>query len=315
MTHDIDDAAIALPPRRANRPITISHRIEAALAYGLIAFFRVIGIDAASFIAGKFLRILGPMLPSVARRAHDNLQRIFPDWTDAQIQQTTKGVFENLGRTAAEFAHLKAFTVNGANGRLFVHGFEHAQAALARGRPVIFFSAHLANWEIMAIALKQLGIKNAVVYRAANNPLVDGMIIQLRANVMSRLQIPKGPLGARQVIEAVKDGYSLAMLVDQKMNDGIQLDFFGHPAMTAPAPARIAQKYGLTIMPGAIVRRKGARFDLYFRPPVFVAEPEQSPDAKTTEAITQKLNDALEKEIRAHPEQWLWLHRRWPKSN
>ena len=307
----VDEDAIAPPRPRDNRPVTMMHRVEYALALFLMGFFRLIGVGAASFIAGKFLRALGPRVPSIAKRAHDNIRHVFPDWPDERIKAVTAGVFENLGRTVAEYAHLHAFDVNNPDGRVTLQGKEHLDAIRESGRPVIFVSSHLANWEIMAIVLKQNDVKNIVLYRAANNPLIDGFIIRLRARVMSRWQTAKGPQGALDLLRAIKAGYSPALLMDQKLTDGLVADFLGQPARTAPMAARLAQKFKLPIHPGVIIRRRGAQFDMIIRPPIYDGALEKDVDLQ---AITQRINDSLGEEIKNHPEQWLWLHRRWGKD-
>ncbi|MGF1544064.1 MAG: lysophospholipid acyltransferase family protein [Parvularculaceae bacterium] len=304
------DGDVEPPAPRANRPTTIGARAEYALARALFAVFRVIGVDAASAVAGRFTRLVGPLLSGLSNRARDNLRRAYPDWSEAEIERTVRSVWENLGRTAAEFAHLDA--LDPARGRVVCHGTDIPLALKEAGRPAIYVSAHLANWEALTIALTRLGVDYAVVYRAANNPLVDAMIIAERARWMTRRQIPKGKRGGRDLIAAVKDGRSLAMLVDQKLNDGVPAPFFGRTAMTAPAAARLSLKHGAPIVPAAIFRHGGARFDMHFREPI---DFEPSGDfAQDILALTARVNEAIEMEIRRAPAQWLWLHRRWPKD-
>ncbi len=307
---DADD--IALPAPRANRPTTLLHVGEYALTRALFALFRVIGVDAASALAGGFTRAVGPCLVGLSRRAEENIRRAYPDWSDADVRACVAGVWENLGRTAAEIAHFDALDPGRARPRVVLHGTDIPLAVKASGRPAIFVSGHMANWEIMAIALTSLGLDYAVVYRAANNPLVDAMIIRLRAKAMTRRQIPKGKRGGRALIEALAAGRSLAMLVDQKLNDGIEAPFFGRPAMTAPAAARLSLKYGAAIIPASIVRTGGARFEMFFRKPIEFAP--TGDVAADVAALTAAANAAIEAEIRLHPDQWLWLHRRWPRD-
>ncbi|MEL6359435.1 MAG: lauroyl acyltransferase [Pseudomonadota bacterium] len=308
------DAAeeIELPERRTNRPVTLMHRVEYIAMRGLFAFFRLIGIDASSSLAGTFTRQVGPLLKPITARADNNLRAAFPNWSEAEIRQCIKGVWENLGRTAAEMAHLEKLIPGPEDSRITIYNQEQLDAFKENGTPVIFVSSHMANWEAMSVVVHKWGFDYGVVYRAANNPLIDELIINLRAAVMSRRQIPKGKRGGRAVIETLREGRSLAMLVDQKLNDGIEAEFFGRQAMTAPAPARLALKFNVPIVPMSIVRRRGAHFDLYIREPIsFTPTGETSKDVAT---LTQLINDAIEAEIRAHPEQWLWLHRRWPKK-
>lgn len=298
-----------LPARRSNRRVTLAHRGEFILARALFFLFRFIGIDAASALAGTFLRLVGPLVRPIARRGEDNLQRAFPEWSKAQVRAVNAGVFENLGRTSAEFAHLDKLA---PGPRVEIVGAEWFAAAADGGPPGIFVSGHFANWEIMAIALRAAGVACAVVYRAANNPLIDEMIIAMRARASSYMQIPKGKRGGRALIEALRDGKSLAMLVDQKLNDGIAVPFLGRDAMTAPAAARLSLKFKAPIFPTSVERLSGARFRITVHSPL-----EFSPTGETADdvrALTILVNAQIEYYIRARPEQWLWLHRRWPKD-
>ena len=309
------DEPIALPAPRANRPVTPMRRVEYGLVLILFAFFRLIGLDAASFVAGRFTRIVGPLIGSVSNRARRNLAAAYPDWPKGQIEQTLRGVWENLGRTMAEMAHLPQFARFPDTPRIELQGGDRLVAIRDSSEPVIFVSGHFANWEIMSIVLHQTGLDYGVVYRAANNPLVDGLIIRLRAAVMSRRQIPKGKRGGRALIETLSAGRSLAMLVDQKLNDGVEATLFGRLAMTAPAAARLSLKYGVRIVPMSVVRLRGAYFRVTVGTPLrYIPDiDERGTDVgDDTRALTQMINDRLEEDIRAHPDQWLWLHRRWP---
>ncbi|MFN3960457.1 MAG: lysophospholipid acyltransferase family protein [Parvularculaceae bacterium] len=303
---------IELPAPRSNRPITLAHRVEYALALAAGGFFRLVGVDAASAIAGGFLRAIGPLLGPIQQRGAANLRLAFPDWTQEQIDETLRDVWENLGRTAAEFSHLETF-IPGSGDRVEIEGAEKFDAVIASGRPAIFVSGHFANWEVMSIVMHAVGLNYGVIYRAANNPLVDGLIIRTRAKVMSRRQIPKGKRGGREMIEALKAGASLAMLVDQKLTSGgVPSPLFGRPAMTAPAAARLALKFGVPVIPLWIERRHGARFRLTVGDPVAVA---LTGDATIdAQALTDRINVEIERMIRKQPGQWLWLHRRWGKE-
>lgn len=303
---------IELPAPRSNRPVTLAHRVEFALALVIGGLFRLVGVDAASAIAGSFLRAVGPMIAPIHNRGLANLRLAFPDWSEAEIAATLRDVWENLGRTAAEFSHLHRFSPD-VGDRVEIVGREKFAAVIASGKPAIFVSGHFANWEVMSIVLHAVGLDYGVIYRAANNPLVDGLIIRTRAKVMSRRQIPKGKRGGRDMIDALKSGASLAMLVDQKLTSGgVPSPLFGRQAMTAPAPARLALKFGAPVIPLEIERTHGAHFRLMVRDPIaFDPTGDVNADAQ---ALTDRINQELERMIRARPGQWLWLHRRWGKE-
>ncbi len=309
MSEGADD--FDLPAARSNRPVTIAHRVEFALALTLGGFFRLIGVDAASAISGRFLRLFGPMIGPLQRRGRANLRLAFPGMSAKEIDAVLRDVWENLGRTAAEFSHLGLLDPCSGD-RVLVAGREKLEAIIASGRPAVFVSGHFANWEVIPRSMHALGVQYAFVYRAANNPLVDGLIIRTRAKVMSRRQIPKGKRGGRDLIEALRSGVSLAMLVDQKLTTGIPSPLFGRPAMTAPAAARLALRFGAPVISIGIERLQGARFRLCVSDPITI---ETTGDAVVdTQTLTDRINLEIERMIRERPGQWLWLHRRWGKE-
>lgn len=311
MSEAPDEEEIALPERRSNRPVTLMHRIEYIAFLGLFFGFRLIGLDASSALAGKVLRVAGPMIGPLAKRADDNLALIYPDWTDEKRRAVIKDICENLGRTAGEFPHLKTLAGGHDGERVTIIGAE--RLPLDDSPPAIFVSSHSANWEVIPATFQTLGVENAIVYRAANNPLTDEFIIRHRASVMSRRQIPKGKRGGRALVDNLKAGRSLMMLVDQKLNSGVSVPFMGHQAMTAPAAARLSLKYGVPIVPVRLERLQGATFCMTISEPVaFTPSGDANDDILR---LTAKINAVLEAAIRAQPGQWLWFHRRWKKKS
>lgn len=287
--------------------------IEGVAAHLVLKLIRALTIDQASALGGWLLRTIGPWL-AVSRRARRNLARTFPDKSPREIEAILRQVWDNLGRTAAEYPHLpnmRIFAKDGSppDGRVEVVGTEHVDQAIARGKPILFFAAHLANWEIATLAALQYGVPLNVVYRAANNPHVERLFREGRGGIAAGL-IPKGPEGARLTLKLLRQGRHLAMLLDQKMNDGIAVPFFGRPAMTAPALADLALKFDCTVLPTQIERLGGARFRLTLHPPLGL--PRSGDRQADALAVMTRVNAMFEEWIRARPGQWLWLHNRWP---
>ncbi|MBI1393739.1 MAG: lauroyl acyltransferase [Alphaproteobacteria bacterium] len=304
---------LELPPPRSNRPVTLVHRLEYVLVRLAFMLFAALGVDRASDLAGGVMRRLGPLVRPVSRRAEDNLRYVFPDWSDEKIRGTVAGIWENLGRTAAEYPHLAAFDPEKSVDRVSVNISPAAEARRKLGAPSVLISGHFANWEVMPLVLHSERIDYAVIYRPVNNPLVDKLIVRLRGEVMSRRMIAKGYDGARDAMAQLKAGRCVAMLADQKLNSGIAVTLLGRRAMTPTAAARLAVRFGVPVIPSAIVRRGGARFEVTMRDPIAF-----KPTGRTGEDVgrlTQLINDAIGREIEAHPEQWLWFHRRWPKED
>lgn len=276
------------------------------LARLLWALLAALPLDAASGFAGWLTRGLGPRL-KVSRVARRNLKRAFPEWEEDRIEATIREVWENLGRVVGEFPHLEEI----ARERVELVGLEHLEAARDDGMPGLFVSAHLANWELSGAVLARHGLPLALVYRAANNPHVNALFAKGRAPSAPAGHIAKGPEGAREILSVLKRGGHLGMLIDQKMNDGIPVPFFGRDAMTAPAVARFALKFGCPVVPAQVERLGGAHFRLTLHPPTNVTP---SGDAHADIArIMADLNAVIEAWIRQRPGQWFWLHKRWPE--
>ena len=293
------------------RPIL--HRLEAALAGAMVSLFRALGPVRASNLGGAVARLLGPWLP-VSAVADANLRLAMPEMDARSRRRIVRGVWDNLGRTVAEFPHLAALRRDTPSGPGWsVTGAEVLEAQARTGGPVLFVSGHIGNWEMLPPAVAQFGLPFASFYRAAGNPLVDAVIRNLRRDAMGR-EVPlfaKGSRGARSALAHVMRGGALGMLVDQKMNDGIEARLFGHPAMTAPALAAIALRQRCPVIPGRIERIGPARLHLVVEAPLHL--PDTGSRIADQAALTQQVNDVLERWIRAKPEAWLWLHRRWPK--
>ncbi|NNU16404.1 lysophospholipid acyltransferase family protein [Parvularcula sp. ZS-1/3] len=299
-TLDVWDADAKLPEPRTNKPLTLRRRIEAALFFAFLKVMGSMSVERASGFAGKLVRTLGPLLRSVHHRGEANLRLIYPDMTAAERSAILRDAWDNIGRTMAEYAHLENMAE-----RVTVENVEGLRAYAEEGKQAIFVSGHFANWEVLGAVIRREGVKFAAVYRAPNNALVDRHIIQVRAKAMTRYQIPKGKRGGRELLSALKSGLSLTMVTDQKLNDGIEVPLLGHPAMTAPAPARLAKKHNIPIVPLQLVRLPGARFAITVHDPI-------EPGDRSVEDLTREVNDILGEFILARPEQWLWFHRRWP---
>jgi KDO2-lipid IV(A) lauroyltransferase len=291
---------------RAETP-RLSHRLEAGgavLAFGALG---LLPIDRASALGAAIGRRLGPHL-GISKRARINLRRALPELGEAAVEQIIIGMWDNLGRVAAEYPHLREIRVFAPDGRVETHGFEHMDRAVAAGRRMIIFSGHIANWEIGALAAAQYGASVTQIYRAANNPLVDRLIARFRGDRGE--YTPKGAAAARRAFAALYRGEHLTLLADQKLNDGIAVPFFGRPAMTAPALALLALRFDCDVLPARVERLKGAHFRLTVFPPLpLLRSGNLQADVA---ALTARVNTILEAWIRDRPEQWLWVHRRWP---
>lgn len=283
-------------------------RLEAFAIWLVYHLFRLMPLDSASAVGGWIGRTIGYRLP-LTRRARRNLQRVLPHLAAGEREAILRGMWDNLGRTAGEFPHIDEFRF-GPGERVEVEGAEHLHAVRDDGKPGLFFSGHLANWELMGLGAVRHGVPVHLIYRAPNNPRLNWVYERGRSNDGVQL-IPKGAPGARTALDLLRRGAHLGMLVDQKMNDGIAVPFFGIDAWTAPALASFALKFRCPVVPVHVERVGGARFRIVVEPPLQL---EETGDRSTDIRLTMtKVNAILEGWIRHRPEQWLWLHKRWPE--
>lgn len=275
------------------------------LAFG---FFALLPVDAASALGGWIARLVGPRL-SVSGTARRNLARVFPELDAGETATIIEGMWDNLGRTAAEHAHLADFDPYRMDSRVEIVGAGIVDLLRDDMKPGMFFTGHLANWELAALGMTRRGLPVHVAYRAANNRLVD-KIFQRRRGASGTEFFAKGVDGAKHALKTLGEGGHVAMLVDQKMNDGIAVPLLGIDAMTAPALAQLAIKFDCPVVPTRVERLKGARFRLTFYPPL--EAPGSGDKQADIQALMLQVNDLLGQWIRERPEQWLWVHNRWP---
>jgi len=299
----------------------LRYRIEALALRAAFALLGWLPVDAASNLGGFLGRNIGPRL-RVSARARRNLRLVFPEKSAAEMERIVAGMWDNLGRVAAEYPHIGEIAAP-ESGRIDwidtapVRAMRAGGLAGGRdggrdgGRAGILVSGHLANWEVMTAAAIQRGLDMTIIVREPNNPFVRPLIERLRA-VAGGVRAPKGILGAKAAFEALRQGRVLGLLYDQKMNDGIAIPFFGIEAMTPAAPAQIALRFGCPLVPVRVERLGPGRFRL--RSFEALALPDSGDRQADTVQVMTALNEILEGWIRDKPEQWLWLHRRWPEA-
>ncbi len=289
--------------------LKLRYGVETAGFFVLMGFFKLLGLDLASAVGGFFGRHI-LYRTSVSKRARRNLALAFPEKSPQDIEAIVLEMWDNLGRTIAEYPHLGKLSIKGTDPRIIIDNIEIAEAAIAQGKGVMFVSGHFANWEIMPAVATQLGYDGALVYRPQNNPYVDNWVSRQRAIEGPKEQIGKGAHGTRRIFTLLRNAKSIFLLVDQKTNEGVPAPFFGRDAMTTPAPAALALKLGSVLLPTSNERLGGARFHMKIRNPVQF-EPTGDHDADIR-LLTAKISEEIEKIVRERPSQWLWIHRRWP---
>lgn len=301
-------------PKDIDNRATFSQRVQwrlETLAWDLIYWgpMKLMGPDRASNFGGWLVKKIGPLL-SQHKTMRRNLRLAFPDWSDAQIEETALAAWESAGRTAGELPHLPKIDPY-TSGRVEIIGEDILERINQSGKGAVFFSGHFANWEIMPAAIVKRIPHAVMTYRALNNPHIDRRIADVRRAYGTVANAPKG-IGTRELMRALSKGSPVALMNDQKFNEGIPAPFFGHDAMTAPGPTRLALKYGVPMVPVSTVRTGPARFRIVFHEPFF-PEDTGHPEADIERNVT-RINAFLEDHVRAVPGQWFWQHRRWPKE-
>lgn len=262
-----------------------------------------LSLNAANNLSVKLFQTIGMKL-KVTNTARRNISRVFPELNAKEVDEIIMDVWSNFAHMASETSIMMHFSEEELEQYVTVTGVENLDQIKDRG--ILFFTAHMANWEISAKALSRYGVKLNAVYRSANNKLVDKLIIDIR-RVLGLGLIPKGRSGAKQIIQCLKKKEHVVMLVDQKMNDGIKVPFLGHDAMTAPAIASLALKYDYPIVPLQIVRKEGSNIEL-------IIHPQMDYKGKSVESIMLEINNEIGQWVKENPGQWFWLHNRWIKK-
>jgi KDO2-lipid IV(A) lauroyltransferase len=278
---------------------------ETVFLYLMFGIFSVLPVVTASNFGGSLARVIGPKL-AASRKARANITKAFPEKTEKEIETIITEMWDNLGRVMAEYPHLEKI----ARDRTHINGMDIFNRLFNDNQGGIFFSAHQGNWEINgAVMLKQNNTPLHLTYRALNNPMADRLLRRARTLNGQIPAIPKARSSAKDLMSAMKNKNYVGILLDQKYNEGLAVNFFGRPAMTNPVAVILCQKYGAPLIPVRNVRIGPAQFEITAHEPIPLFAADGSPLPQMD--ILQKTQDLLEGWIRENPGQWLWLHRRW----
>jgi KDO2-lipid IV(A) lauroyltransferase len=292
-------------------PLNRANGLGGKLAVGLLRLVRRTNPDRWAAAAAWIMRRVGPRLRG-HRRALDQLALAFPEKSPAERERIAIGMWDNLARTAVEYAQLDTYWRQNDPTRSRV--FKDAASAQviadikAAKRRTLHFSLHSANWEICAIAAPQHGVRALVPYRRLKNPALTAELVRIREAV-GTTPVAAGPSMVSEIKKKFGEGDALGMLIDQHYANGIEVDFFGRPARFNPLFARLARIYDCPVYGSRVIRRPDQRFDYEIVGPI---EPVRDARGRVdVQASTQIYVSLLERWIREHPEQWLWLHRTW----
>jgi len=287
----------------------IKYFFEFISIVSLFCIFKIIGLRNASNAGGVLGRFIGPLFRS-KKIIKQNIQIGLGKIDENKESEIINDMWSNIGRTFAEYVFLKDFKFNRTNfNHMKINGISHLDEIKKKNESAIFYSGHFANFELMAMELGKSGIKCAAIYRPLNNFFLNPLMEYLRMKYICPNQIPKGRIGMREIIGKVKDGYSIALMVDQRVSEGPRTPFFDKPAHTTTIPAQLALKYDCKLVPISLERKEGPNFEMTIHEPYKIEK--TGNDEEDTKNITLKINQIIEKMILNNPKQWIWSHNRW----
>ena len=271
----------------------------------LFIIFRIVGYKSASNL-GFYI---GKTFGNIFRKKKSIIKNINKSKISLNIKENefVNNVLGNYGRILAEYPFLKDFRENKLEKFIEINGAENLDKIKEKKKSVVFISGHFNNFELMAMQVEKSGINLAAIYRPLNNIFLNKTMEKIRTNHICTNQIKKGRSGTRQILENLKKGNSIALMIDQRVTEGIKINFFGSLASTTTIPAQIVKKYKCDLVPIYIERIKNHKFKMYVSQPIVI-----NPN-KSQEEISKHLNKILEKMILKNPDQWIWTHDRWKK--
>jgi len=270
----------------------------------LFLLYRLLGLNFASTISGKLLVLIGPMFRS-KKIINKNLSIAYPELNEFEKKNILKKMWFNYGRILAEYVFIEKFRNSKLSENIIIEDQEELDKIRNSSKPVIFVSGHFNNFELMAMHIEKSGINLAAIYRPLNNIFLNTIMVNLRKKYICKNQIKKGISGTKEILKQFKIGNSIALMIDQRVSEGIKANFFNEPALTTTIPAQFAKKYGAKIVPVYIERLEQTKFKIKIHKSLNFSKND------TLEFITTSLNKILESMISKNPEQWIWTHNRW----
>jgi len=285
--------------------IKIKYFIQFILILSLFGTFKLLGIKISSKLSEYLFLLLGPLFRS-KKIFQKNIRKVFPDIDTYKENEIFKNVWKNYGKMFAEYMFIRDFRNSQKfEQNLIIENLEILEQIKKNKEPVIFISGHFNNFELMAMQIEKSGINLAAIYRPLNNIYLNPIMENIRKKYICKKQIKKGISGTKQTLKEYKNGASIALMIDQRVSQGILSDFFGHKALTTTIPAQFVKKFNTKVVPIYIERLDNNKFKLKIHN---IIEFENHHDVET---ITFKLNKVLENMILKNPSQWIWTHDRW----
>ena len=275
---------------------------QAIIVYLFFIIGKLVGLKLSRIIFSTIFELVAPAFKS-KKIIDKNLSIFASEVPNIDKNQIISEMWKNYGMTFIEYMFLNTFRKNSSH--IEIKGDENLNVAISKKKPLIFVSGHFANFELMSMEITKRNIKLATIYRPLNNIFLNPFMEILRKKFICKNQIKKGLNGVRDAIEYIKNDFSIALMIDQRVSEGEKINFYKKPALTTTLPAQLALKYKLSIVPVFIQRKSNSKFVLEFQNEI------KSEDFHDKLELTQKLNEVLEKMIVRNPTQWIWTHNRW----
>jgi KDO2-lipid IV(A) lauroyltransferase len=282
----------------------IKYFFEFLIISSLFIIYKFLGLKISSHFSGKLFETFGPIFRS-KNLIKTNIQRAIPKINSSKIKSITKDMWNNYGRTLSEYMFLKGFRNDQFRSNINITGKEILQKIKLEKAPVIFVSGHFSNFELMAMEIEKSGVNLSAIYRPLNNIFLNILMERIRKKYICKNQIKKGTSGVRELLKLYKKGYSIALMIDQRVSQGIKSKFFNEEAFTTTIPAQFIKKFNCKVVPISIKRHNGVNFNIKVEKPIEFSK------NSSTEKITRELNIWLEKTILKNPGEWIWSHDRW----
>jgi Kdo2-lipid IVA lauroyltransferase/acyltransferase len=283
---------------------SIKYFIQFLIIIIFFLIFKIFGLKISSNISSKIISLIGPLFRS-KKLIHSNILRALPNLNQNQVKELSERMWGNYGRILSEYVFIKNFRESKIGFNIDIEGQEILEKIKIENKPVIFISGHFNNFELMAMHIEKSGINLAAIYRPLNNKFLNIVMENIRKKYICKNQIKKGISGTKKLLSSFKNGLSIALMIDQRVSEGVKSNFFKQEALTTTIPAQFVKKYDCKVVPIYIERIKNNSFKLTINNPI---EYNKNDSVKS---ITQNLNNILEKMILKNPEQWIWSHNRW----
>ena len=282
----------------------LKYLIQFIIVIILFIIFKILGPTKSSYLGGKLFEIIGPFFRS-KELIYSNIKKAIPNINSEDLKKIVKLMWNNYGRVFSEYIFIKDFRIGKLSEKIEIVGKEYLDEIKNSNEQVVFISGHFSNFELMAMYIEKSGIQLSAMYRPLNNIFLNLIMEKIRNKYICRIQIKKGLGGLKKLINFKNKNYSTALMIDQRVSEGILSNLFNTKALTTTIPAQLVKKYNIPIVPVYIERIRGINFKLVIKEPIVFSKED------TIQSITDHLNQILEKMILKRPEQWIWSHNRW----